>query len=160
MEANNDSGKRRALGRGLEELFFNEPIAYDKVEENNSYEISVEMQKDLKVNQEVNQKIKIKNNTADGTQNAMVVVSIPQGFTVNTNSLDLLKGKQIIEKYENNYGKINIYLRDFAKAEEVELNISYRTMYPIECLGGDIRVFDYYNPNVETIFRPIEFKVK
>ena len=33
MEANNDNGKRRALGRGLEELFFNEPIAYDKVEE-------------------------------------------------------------------------------------------------------------------------------
>ena len=30
METNN---KRRALGRGLEELFFNEPIAYDKVEE-------------------------------------------------------------------------------------------------------------------------------
>lgn len=33
METNNESGKRRALGRGLEELFFNEPIAYDKVEE-------------------------------------------------------------------------------------------------------------------------------
>lgn len=33
MEANNENGKRRALGRGLEELFFNEPIAYDKVEE-------------------------------------------------------------------------------------------------------------------------------
>ena len=31
METN--STKRRALGRGLEELFFNEPIAYDKVEE-------------------------------------------------------------------------------------------------------------------------------
>lgn len=31
METNNT--KRRALGRGLEELFFNEPIAYDKVEE-------------------------------------------------------------------------------------------------------------------------------
>ena len=30
MEANN---KRRALGRGLEELFFNEPIDYNKVEE-------------------------------------------------------------------------------------------------------------------------------
>ena len=30
MENNN---KRRALGRGLEELFYNEPIAYDKVEE-------------------------------------------------------------------------------------------------------------------------------
>lgn len=34
METNNESPtKRRALGRGLEELFFNEPIAYDKVEE-------------------------------------------------------------------------------------------------------------------------------
>lgn len=34
METNNESTtKRRALGRGLEELFFNEPIAYDKVEE-------------------------------------------------------------------------------------------------------------------------------
>lgn len=30
MEANS---KRRALGRGLEELFYNEPIAYDKMEE-------------------------------------------------------------------------------------------------------------------------------
>ena len=142
------------------EILGNYYVDYEKVEENNSFEISVEMQNDLKVNQEVNQKIKIKNNTSDGTQNAMVVVSIPQGFTVNTNSLDLLKGKQIIEKYENNYGKINIYLRDFAKAEEVELNISYRTMYPIECLGGDVRVFDYYNPNVETIFKPMEFRVK
>ena len=35
METNNEttSTKRRALGRGLEELFFNEPIADDKVEE-------------------------------------------------------------------------------------------------------------------------------
>lgn len=33
METNNSANKRRALGRGLEELFFNEPIAYDKVEE-------------------------------------------------------------------------------------------------------------------------------
>ena len=34
MENNNESTtKRRALGRGLEELFYNEPINYDKVEE-------------------------------------------------------------------------------------------------------------------------------
>lgn len=32
METNNNS-KRRALGRGLEELFYNEPIDYNKVEE-------------------------------------------------------------------------------------------------------------------------------
>ena len=31
METNNT--KRRALGRGLEELFFNEPMDYSKVEE-------------------------------------------------------------------------------------------------------------------------------
>ena len=28
-----ENNKRRALGRGLEELFYNEPIAYDKIEE-------------------------------------------------------------------------------------------------------------------------------
>lgn len=35
METNNESQapKRRALGRGLEELFYNEPINYEKVEE-------------------------------------------------------------------------------------------------------------------------------
>lgn len=33
MEANNQNSKRRALGRGLEELFYNEPIDYNKVEE-------------------------------------------------------------------------------------------------------------------------------
>ena len=33
METNNIVPKRRALGRGLEELFLSEPIAYDKVEE-------------------------------------------------------------------------------------------------------------------------------
>lgn len=135
-------------------------VDYDKVEQNDSFEISVEMQNELTVNQEVNQKVKVKNNTSDSVENAMVVLSIPQGFTVNTSSLDLLKGKEIIEKYENNYGKINIYLRDFEVADEVELNISYRTMYPIECLGGDIKVFDYYNPNIESIYKPMEFKVK
>ena len=30
METNNTIPKRRALGRGLEELFLSEPIAYDK----------------------------------------------------------------------------------------------------------------------------------
>ena len=35
METNNENQapKRRALGRGLEELFYNEPINYEKVEE-------------------------------------------------------------------------------------------------------------------------------
>ena len=33
MENNETSTKRRALGRGLEELFYNEPINYEKVEE-------------------------------------------------------------------------------------------------------------------------------
>ncbi len=33
METNNNQSKRRALGRGLEELFYNEPISYEKMEE-------------------------------------------------------------------------------------------------------------------------------
>lgn len=135
-------------------------VEYDKVETSDSFEISVEMQKELTVNQDVNQKIVVKNNSDDIVENAMVVVSIPQGFTVNTSSLEVMKGKGIIEKFENNYGKINIYLRDFEKNQTVELNINYRTMYPIECLGGEVRIFDYYNPDIETIYKPMEFKVK
>ena len=49
METNNN--KRRALGRGLEELFFNEPMDYSKVEERILDETSKEEIEMLKIDE-------------------------------------------------------------------------------------------------------------
>ena len=46
-----ENNKRRALGRGLEELFYNEPIAYDKMEE----KILTETPKEAIINVKINE---------------------------------------------------------------------------------------------------------
>ena len=71
--------------------------------------------------------------------------------------VDSFAGK--IEKYEYNYGYINIYLRNFAPTKSVQLDVTYRSMYPEVVTGGTIRAYDYYNPEVEGIANPVGITV-
>lgn len=107
-----------------------------------------------KVNEEISQKIRISNITGSDIINGLVQINIPQGCSVNEESLMILKHSGLIEKYEYNYGKINLYLRDFKNNAETNLEVKYRALYPETITGGAIRIYDYYNPEVETICMP------
>ena len=106
-----------------------------------------------KVNDIIVQNISIKN-SKDYIENGLVEINIPQGTTPIENSLMALKYNGLIEKYEYNYNKINLYLRSFELGEEVALEIQYRALYPEAITGGAIRFFDYYNPEIEEICLP------
>ena len=89
----------------------------------------------------------------------MVEISIPQGMTPIEDTLLNLKYDGKIEKYDYNYGKINLYLRGLKANSGETFDIQYRALYPEEITGATIRVYDYYNPDVEGISLPVKMNV-
>ncbi len=145
-------------GKLTYEVIKNYYQSYDKLEENEMITVSQEITTIGKVNDVITQKVKVTNKT-DYIENGLVEINIPQGCTVIEDSLLNLKYNEIIEKYEYNYGKINIYLREFDKDEQIDLSIDYRALYPENITGAAIRVFDYYNPNIETVCMPRKIQI-
>ena len=111
-----------------------------------------------KVNDVIAQSIYITNGL-EYIENGLVEINIPQGCIPIEDSLLELKYNGLIEKYEYNYGKINIYLRDLNESENITLNIEYRALYPENITGGAIRFFDYYNPEIEAVCLPVKLEV-
>lgn len=145
-------------GKLTYEVIKNYYQSYDKLEENETITVSQEITTEAKVNDVITQKISVKNNS-DYIENGLVEINIPQGCTVIEDSLLNLKYNGIIEKYEYNYGKVNIYLREVDKDEQIDLSVEYRALYPENITGAAIRVFDYYNPNVEGICEPRNIQI-
>jgi len=135
-------------------------IPYEKVNTSeDDIEVIVETNNNLKVNEILEAKVKVINKGKDDIYNGMVTINIPQGFSVVEESLMLLESKGIIEKYETSYTTVNIYLRDFEMSEIVDLTIKFRALYPVEITGLPIRVYDYYNPEIEGKTMPIQIVV-
>ena len=145
-------------GKITYEVIKNYYQAYDKVEESENILVSQNINTLAKVNDVITQNITVKNNS-DYIENGLVEISIPQGCSVVEESLLKLKYDGVIEKYEYNYGKINIYLRAFKKGEQVNINVQYRALYPENVTGAAIRVFDYYNPDIEGICNPVNIQI-
>ena len=145
-------------GKLTYEVIKNYYQSYDMLDNTEGLKILQEITSQAKVNGTITQTIFVENK-AENIVNGLVEINIPQGCTVIEESLLDLKYNGIIEKYEYNYGKINMYLRAFDKGDEVELKVEYRALYPENITGAAIRVFDYYNPNVEGICLPRNINV-
>lgn len=145
-------------GKITYEVIKNYYQSYEKIEKTEGFEITQEITSQAKVNDVIYQNIKVIN-ASDYIENGLVEINIPQGCSVIEESLLNLKYNGMIEKYEYNYGKINIYLRAFKMGEEINLNIEYRALYPEQITGAAIRVFDYYNPELEGICNPKNIQV-
>ena len=154
---NIDMEKGSAYYEVIEEYY----VPYEKVDtSSDDIEITVEANNNLKVNEVLDAKVKLINKRTEDIYNGMVTIAIPQGFTVVEESLMLLESKGIIEKYETSYTSVNIYLRNFAISEIVDLNIKFRAAYPVEITGLTIKAYDYYNPEIEGKTIPIQIVVK
>ena len=154
---NIDIEKGNAYYEVIEEYY----IPYENVDtKNDNIEISVESNNDLKVNELLNAKVKLVNRSQNTILNGMVTIDIPQGFVVNEESLMLLEKNGIIEKYETSYTAINIYLRNFEIGQIINLDVSFRASYPVDITGMAVKVYDYYNPEIEGKTMPIKINVK
>ncbi len=134
-------------------------VPYDQAKTGEGFDIARTLNTSAKVNDEVVEKIKITNRQQDVVENLMVVIQVPQGFTVEQESLEALKNKNIIEKYEMRYDRINLYLRNFQTSELRLLEIKMRAGYPVKVTTGAVHVYDYYNPGVEAKLKPVNMKV-
>lgn len=112
-----------------------------------------------KVNDTITQKINVVNRTNSDIANGLVQINIPQGCSVNEDSLMLLQHNNVIEKYEYSYGKINLYIRDFENNDQKNFEITYRALYPETVTAGAIRAYDYYNPELEAISKPNQINI-
>jgi len=135
-------------------------VPFDLMDIEQSFEITAVMNTELSVNELVTKNIRIINRSGLEVGNAMVVVSIPQGFRVEQSSLAELLNRGVIERFETRFESINLYLRDIAPGEITDLEIQYRPGYPANITAGQIRVYDYYNPFVEGVMRPFNIIVR
>lgn len=134
---------------------------YSKIEEKNKKDFLVKSTLDTegKVNGKITHKLWIVNLNKDVVSNGLIQIYIPQGTTVDEESLLKLKYDNIIEKYEYGYGKINLYIRNLSDKNALDFEINYKALYPEKITGGSVRVYDYYNPEIEEIVKPTEITI-
>ncbi len=160
VEKENKISINMKKGKISYEIIQNYYTSYENIEENNNFKIEQNINTNVKVNEEIIQNLKIRNTSGNEVANALVQISIPQGTSVEEESLLNLKYNKIIEKYEYGYGTINLYLRNLKLEDEVSIDINYKALYPEKVTGGAIRVYDYYNPDIETVLKPVEFYIE
>lgn len=131
---------------------------YDALEKNENLVVTQNITTLAKVNDTITQTVTVKNNE-EYIENGLLEINIPQGTTPIEDSLLSLEYSGLIEKYEYNYNKINLYLRSFEVGEAVSLNIQYRALYPENITGAAIRFYDYYNPNIEGVCIPVNIGI-
>lgn len=125
----------------------------------NKLQVEYTINTESKVNDTLTQNIKISNTSGQYMENCMLEINIPQGCSVREEALSKLEAKGEIEKYEYSYGKIYLYIREFDENQYIDLNIEYKADYPAQITGGSIRVYDYYNPDIQAIAMPVKINI-
>ena len=115
-------------GKITYEVIKNYYQAYEKLELSEDINVVQEITKQAKVNDIVEQKILVTNNS-DYIENGLIEINIPQGCSVIEESLLNLQYNGVIEKYEYNYGKINIYVRALEKLDQIYFQIEAKSHY-------------------------------
>lgn len=134
-------------------------VPYEKAEIEEKIKVSQTMNSSVKINDVITQNITVENISSNTIRNGLVQINIPQGCSALEESLSKLVYNGIIEKYEYSYGKINLYLRNFENKQKIDFSVEYRAQYPEKITGGAIRVYDYYNPNIEGLALPVNITV-
>ena len=137
------------------EVIKNYYIDYKNIKDESSFKVDRTFTNTtLKVNDVLTEEINILNTTGKNIDNIMVEVEIPQGFILLNESLEQLVVNDVIEKYESNYGKVMLYVRDLGVNKSIDLDIDFRALYPVEITGGAVKVYDYYNQETSENIAP------
>lgn len=135
-------------------------IKYDDLKtEEQKIKVEQTIDTSVKINDILHSNITVTNDTGDRIRNGLIQISIPQGCSVIEESLSKLEHSGIIEKYEYNYNKINLYFRNLDSNLSLNLDLEFRANYPGQITGAMIRVYDYYNPNNEGYTKPVNILI-
>ncbi|MBZ5532364.1 MAG: carboxypeptidase regulatory-like domain-containing protein [Acidobacteriia bacterium] len=108
----------------------------------------------------------IKNNLGKPANMVMVDLGIPPGFDLLSEDLQayqetsagLKSGR--LEKFTQTATQAILYFDSFAPHDTVTLRFRLRAKYPIRARTFQSRVYEYYDPDVNSVARPVQMEVR
>jgi hypothetical protein len=108
----------------------------------------------------------MRNNLPKSANMVMVDLGIPPGFDLLSEDLQEYQEKSSklksgrLEKFSQTATQAILYFNAFAAGESVQLKFRLRAKYPIRTRTFQSRVYEYYDPDVRSVARPVSLDVK
>jgi alpha-2-macroglobulin-like protein len=108
----------------------------------------------------------VKNNLDKSANMVMVDLGIPPGFELLSEDLQTYveqsAGKKSgrLEKFTQTATQAILYFDSFAPRSTVTLKFRLRAKYPIRARTFRSRVYEYYDPAVSSVARPVQLEVR
>jgi hypothetical protein len=107
----------------------------------------------------------ITNNLSKSANMVMVDLGIPPGFDLLSEDLQTYVEKTAgqksarLEKFSLTATQAILYFNSIASAETVTIHFRLRAKYPIRARTFQSRVYEYYDPDVSSVARPVQLEV-
>jgi len=107
----------------------------------------------------------IKNNLPKSANMVMVDLGIPPGFDLLSEDLQTYVEKSAsqksgrLEKFNQTATQAILYFDSIAPGDIVTLHFRFRAKYPIRARTFKSRVYEYYDPDVSAVARPVQLEV-
>ncbi|MGP0019071.1 MAG: MG2 domain-containing protein [Candidatus Sulfotelmatobacter sp.] len=108
----------------------------------------------------------VKNNLPKSANMVMIDLGIPPGFDLLSEDLQTFVEKTAgqktgrLEKFSLTSTQAILYFNSIAPGETVTLHFRLRAKYPIRARTFRSRVYEYYDPDVSSIARPVQLEVR
>ena len=108
----------------------------------------------------------IKNNLPKPANLVMVDLGIPPGFDLLSEDLQAYQEKSSaqksgrLEKFSLTATQAILYFDSLAPSDTVTLHFRLRAKYPIRARTFRSRVYEYYDPDVDAVARPVQLEVR
>jgi len=96
----------------------------------------------------------------------MVDLGIPPGFDLLSEDLQAYQEKSAgrkggrLEKFSLTATQAILYFDAIAARDTITLGFRLRAKYPIRARTFQSRVYEYYDPEVSSVARPVQFEVR
>jgi uncharacterized protein YfaS (alpha-2-macroglobulin family) len=108
----------------------------------------------------------VKNNLSKTANMVMVDLGIPPGFDLLTEDLQDYQEKSAgrkggrLEKFNLTATQAILYFDSIAAGDTITLHYRLRAKYPVRARTFQSRVYEYYDPDVNSIARPVQLEVR
>jgi hypothetical protein len=108
----------------------------------------------------------VHNNLSKAANMVMVDLGIPPGFELLSEDLQAYQQKSAgmksgrLEKFNLTATQAILYFDSFVAGDMVKLRFRLRAKYPIRAKTFQSRVYEYYDPDVNAVARPVELEVR
>jgi uncharacterized protein YfaS (alpha-2-macroglobulin family) len=119
----------------------------------------------LAQNDIVTARVTLRNNLTKTANMVMVDLGIPPGFDLLSEDLQAFQEKTAgakagsMEKFSLTVTQAILYFNALAAKSDVALEFRLRAKYPIRARTFQSKVYEYYDPDVNSIARPVELQV-